>query len=475
VGRPDGHGIVRQDIQPTDFRNAIVADRSVYPFFMRQGAASNEPYRGINLRWPDIEVRQDGSLGNRLVGIDKNDFGPRFGLSYAPTNKWVIRLGGGMFYNQDTGNPRFDMARNLAGRLRDNSNAQFPHLTWANGLASIAGGVANVPRPYTFANPYDRRTPYTAQYMLNVQRELGGDFLAEVGYLGSVSHRLESLRAVNEAIPADPRVTNLSVANRSPFPNFGRIQLVDNGGSANYHSLGAKLTKRYSNGLTFLSAYTWAKSIDNATAIRNQGGDTLFPQNSYCRSCERGRSSFDTRHRFTTSASYDLPIGKGRKVDLQNGFADAVLGGWQIGSILTLQTGFPITVTNNEDTSNTGAFFDRPNATGQSVDLARGVQDPQRFFNTDAFVKQAPGTHGNVGRNTLTGPGVISWDFSTFKNFTMPFNENHKLQFRFEAFNFPNHPNWGNPDTNRNSQNFGRIAGTRTNMRNLQLGLKYNF
>jgi hypothetical protein len=469
------NGIVRQDIQPTDFRNAIVADRSVYPFFMRQGAASNEPYRGINLRWPDIEVRQDGSLGNRLVGIDKNDFGPRFGLSYAPTNKWVIRLGGGMFYNQDTGNPRFDMARNLAGRLRDNSNAQFPHLTWANGLASIAGGVANVPRPYTFANPYDRRTPYTAQYMLNVQRELGGDFLAEVGYLGSVSHRLESLRAVNEAIPADPRVTNLSVANRSPFPNFGRIQLVDNGGSANYHSLGAKLTKRYSNGLTFLSAYTWAKSIDNATAIRNQGGDTLFPQNSYCRSCERGRSSFDTRHRFTTSASYDLPIGKGRKVDLQNGFADAVLGGWQIGSILTLQTGFPITVTNNEDTSNTGAFFDRPNATGQSVDLARGVQDPQRFFNTDAFVKQAPGTHGNVGRNTLTGPGVISWDFSTFKNFTMPFNENHKLQFRFEAFNFPNHPNWGNPDTNRNSQNFGRIAGTRTNMRNLQLGLKYNF
>lgn len=469
------NGIVRQDIRPTDFRNAIVADRSVYPFFMRQGEASNEPYRGINLRWPDIEVRQDGSLGNRLVGADRNDFGPRFGLSYSPNQKWVFRLGGGMFYNQDTGNPRFDMARNLAGRLRDNSNAQFPHLNWNNSLASIAGGVANVPRPYTFANPYDRRTPYTAQYLFNVQRELMGNLLFEVGYLGSVSHRLESLRAVNEAIPADPRVTNLSVANRSPFPNFGRIQLVDNGGSANYHSLGAKLTKRYSNGLTFLSAYTWSKSIDNATAIRNQGGDTLFPQNSYCRSCERAVSSFNTAHRFTTSASYDIPVGKGKKVDLQNGFADAILGGWQLGSILTLQTGFPITVTNSEDTSNTGAFFDRPNSTGQTVALARGQQDPQRFFNTDAFVKQAPGTHGDVGRNTLTGPGIIGWDFSTFKNFTMPFNENHKLQFRFEAFNFPNHPNWGNPDTNRNSQSFGRLTGTRTNMRNLQLGLKYNF
>ena len=187
-----------------------------------------------------------------------------------------------MFYSQDTGNPRFDMARNLAGRGRDNSDNKF--LNWNNAIPQ-SGNLP--PRPYTFANPYDRRTPYSIQYMFNVQRELPGNTLFEIGYLGSVSRRLEALRSANEALPA-PRSSGLSVAQRSPFPNFGIIQLVDNGGKANYNSLGTKLTKRYSNGLTYLASYTWSKSIDMSSSIRNQGNDTLFPMNSYCRECERG-------------------------------------------------------------------------------------------------------------------------------------------------------------------------------------------
>lgn len=479
------NGIVRNDIRPTDFRNAVVADRSQYPFFMRQGPASNDPYAGIRLRWPDIEVRQDGSLGDRLVSTDKNDFAPRFGISWNPTSKWVIRGGGGVFYNQDTGNPRFDMARNLAGRLRDNSNSLFPNLRWENGLAAIAGGIAQVPRPYTFANPYDRRTTYSSQYMLNVQREIGDGTLFEVGYLGSVSRRLEALRAVNETIPA-PRSSGLSLAQRSPFPNFGRIQLVDNGGTGNYNSLGAKLTKRYSNGITYLMSYTWAKSLDTATAIRNQGGDTLFPQNSYCRTCEYARSSHDVRHRFVTSALWDVPVGKGRKVDVKNGFLNAVVGGWQLGSIITMQTGFPITMTVGGDPSNTGGQFDRPNSTGANAEISNPT--PSQWFNWQAFTRPVDGTFGNVGRNTLNSPGIFGWDFSTLKNFTMPFSEKHNLQFRFEAFNFPNHPNWGNPNTNLASATFqgssltpsaqgafGTITGTRTNMRQLQFALKYSF
>jgi hypothetical protein len=479
------NAIVRQDVRPTDPFNAVVQNRAEYPFFMRQGAASNDPYAGINLRWPDIEVRQDGTLGDRLVSTDRNDFAPRFGISWNPSSKWVIRGGGGVFYNQDTGNPRFDMSRNLAGRLRDNSNSLFPNLRWENGLAAIAGGIANVPRPYSFANPYDRRTTYSSQYMLNVQRELGDGTLFEVGYLGSVSRRLEALRAVNETIPA-PRSTGLSLAQRSPFPNFGRIQLVDNGGTGNYNSLGAKLTKRYSNGITYLMSYTWAKSLDTATAIRNQGGDTLFPQNSYCRTCEYARSSHDVRHRFVTSALWDIPVGRGRKVDIQNGFANAILGGWQLGSIITMQTGFPITVTVGGDPSNTGGQFDRPNSTGANAQIDNPT--PSQWFNWQAFTRPVDGTFGNVGRNTLNSPGIFGWDFSTLKNFTMPFSEKHQLQFRFEAFNFPNHPNWGNPNSNLASATFasgsltpasqgafGTITGTRTNMRQLQFALKYSF
>ncbi|MDX2181838.1 MAG: TonB-dependent receptor [Bryobacteraceae bacterium] len=463
-------------IVPFDARTTLaapnVADQSQYPFFMRQGASRQNCYEGINLRWPNINVRCDGSLGNRLVQTDRNDFAPRFGITWSPSDKWVIRSGAGYFYSQDTGNPRFDMSRNLAGRLRDNTNVQFPNLTWNNSLAAIAGGVANVPRPYTFANPYDRRTPFALQYMFNVQRELFGDTQFEVGYLGSVSRRLESLRAVNEAIPANPATDRRAVFERSPFPNFGRIQLVDNHGVGSYNSLGAKLTKRFSKGVTYLVSYTWARSIDTATAIRNQGGDTLFPQNSYCRACEKARSSHDVNQRFVTSALWDLPFGKGRPMNIENGFLNTIVGGWQVGSIITIQSGFPITVTNGQDASNTGAFFDRPNSTGVSAQLDN--PDPVRWFNTSAFTANLPGTHGNVGRNTLTGPSIFGWDFSLLKDFN--FTERNRLQFRFEAFNFPNHPNWGNPNTNISSGgSFGTITGTRTNMRNLQFALKYIF
>lgn len=467
------NGIVPVDIRPTNPLGAVVQDRSIYPFFMRQGAPRQNCYEGINLRWPDIDVRCDGSLGNRLVGRDNNDWAPRIGASYQLNEKTVVRVGAGMFYSQDTGNPRFDMARNLAGRLRDNSSQVSPQLNWGNSLAAIAGGIANVPRPYTFANPFDRRTSYTMQYLLNIQREFSNNVVFEIGYMGSVSRRLESLRAINESIPVDPAVSNLSLALRSPFPNFGRIQLVDNGGNGNYNSLGMKLTKRYSNGFTGLFSYTWSKAIDTASAIRNQGGDTLFPQNSGCRQCERALSGFNTDHRFVTSLLYDIPVGKGKKVNVSNGFADAVIGGWQLGSIFTVQTGFPITVTNGRDRSNTGAFFDRPNATGINPQLDKVTT--AQAFNTAAFVEQAAGTYGNVGRNTLIGPSFVRWDFSALKNFRMPYKEGHNLQFRFEAFNFPNHPNWGNPVTNIQSGNFGQILGTRGDMRNLQLALRYTF
>src|SRR4029079_13166969 len=135
-----------------------------YPLFLRQGVGSN-PYDGIAIRWTDIAVAQDGRLGDRLVAPDNNDFAPRIGLTWSPTEKWVIRTGAGMFYAQDTGNPRFDMARNIAGRIRVNSALQNPTLFWTNALANISGGVANITVPYAFANKYERRTPYSWEYL----------------------------------------------------------------------------------------------------------------------------------------------------------------------------------------------------------------------------------------------------------------------------------------------------------------------
>jgi hypothetical protein len=138
-----------------------------------------------------------------------------------------------------------------------------------------------------------------------------------------------------------------------------------------------------------------------------------------------------------------------------------------------MQTGFPITVTNGLDNSNTGALFDRPDSTGRNAELSSDQRGPSRWFDTAAFVPNALGTHGNVGRNTLDSPGILQWDFSTLKDFN--FTERYRLQFRFEAFNAANHPNWGNPNTNIASNTFGQITGTRNNMRNLQFALKFIF
>src|SRR6185369_14231000 len=166
-----------------------ITDQSRYPLFVREGKCS-DPYAGIAIRWPQIGTVCDGRLDDSLVQTDHNDFAPRIGIAYSPGTKWVVRTGLGMFYNQDTGNPRFDLARNTAGRIRVNSELQNPTLFWNNALANISGGVANITAPYAFANKYDRHTPYSMEYLLNIQRQLTGDMMLELGYLGTISRKL---------------------------------------------------------------------------------------------------------------------------------------------------------------------------------------------------------------------------------------------------------------------------------------------
>lgn len=457
-----------------------VADLSRHPTFIRMG--SGDFYEGLTLRFnPAIKVARDGRLGDRLVNDDKNDFAPRFGVAWSPTNKWTIRFGGGGFYSQDTGNPRFDMARNLAGRRRDEATPTDRDLTWSAPFRNL-GGTVLISNPYVLGNTFGRRTPYVIQYMLSIQRELKNNLLLEINYLGSVGRKLESLRAFNESIPGAVG----SVLSRAPYPEFGRIQMVDGSGKSNYSGASIKLEKRLSNGLSFVSGYTWSKSIDNASAIRSHDGDTLFPQNSYDLAAERALSSFHTSHRAVNSVLYQLPIGKGQRFMDVGGVANVLLGGWEFGTLLNIQTGFPLTITSGRDVSNTGAGFDRPNnVAGQVATLDRDARTINRWFNTDAFVIQPFGTHGNVGRNTIMSPGIIQWDASLLKSFR--FAESKNLQFRFEAFNAANHPNWGNPGTGQPKEiradgtvvaanaNFGKITGMRGAMRQLQFGLKLIF
>jgi len=231
-----------------------------------------------------------------------------------------------------------------------------------------------------------------------------------------------------------------------------------------------KLTRRYSGGLTILGAYTLSKSWDNGSGIRTLGTDPLNPQSSYCLSCEDGPSVFDQRHRFVTSAVYDLPFGPGRRF-LSNGALGSVIGGWKVTSVVTLASGFPLTVSAGEDTANIGNCC-RPN---RDFNVSTKLDNPtvDKFFNTAAYSRAPNGTFGTAGRSEVVGPGIKNWDFSLAKEFHL--NTQHYVEFRFEAFNFLNRPNFGDPNTSLSSVAFGRISSTRTDMRQLQFGLKYVF
>jgi hypothetical protein len=189
-----------------------------------------------------------------------------------------------------------------------------------------------------------------------------------------------------------------------------------------------------------------------------------------------------------TSVLYDLPFGKGKALNINNPVLNGVVGGWEAGGILTLQTGLPGTLTiGGVDNASTGAGgYDRPNATGVSPYLSNPT--PSRYLNPAAYYEAPAGQFGNVGRNTIEGPGIFNIDFEVHKQFKMPFNENHALQFRLEAFNVLNHPNWSMPTLNILSgaaqpgmpataahQGFGVSTGTSVAMRQVQLGLKYTF
>ena len=472
----DQNGTLMNASLPCHDTTPNVQDLNCHPTLVRIG--SGDVYQDTVLRFaPNIQVARDGRLGDRLIFDDKKNFAPRVGWAYTPSDKWSMRSGVGIFYMQDTGNPRFDMARNLSGRRRDNTLLLTPDLTFqqpfrgvgSNNDCGVAPPLVCLTNVYVLGNDPNRSTPYMLQYLFNVQRELDAHTALEVGYLGSHSYRLERMYDWNETIPG---VTG-SVQSRKPYPEFTKVQEIGNVAEAKYNSMAVKLTRRLHQGLSVLGAYTLSKSEDNGSGIRTLGGDTLFPQDSFCLQCEWGLSIFDVRHRFVASVLYELPFGQGKPF-LQDGIGGAILGGWQVTTIFSTSSGFPRTVFVGTDRSNTGGGQDRPNVVaGQDPNLPGDQQSIARWFNTDAYVLNTVGTWGNTGRNTVIGPGITNLDASIIRNFRL--TSSKTLQFRLEAFNALNNPIWNDPNTTLTSPLYGTINSTRKPMRELQLGFKFVF
>jgi len=470
------------------------APQSNWPFFVRQGNCT-DPYNAnppVPIRWTKTSaVCSNGSLSNQLMKTRFTDFAPRFGIAWSPDSRTVIRTGFGKFFSQDNANsPYFDLARNLAARvstIADTGAATTGGVPFGynNAFPSTSGLTVPVGAPYAYSDDPNHHTAYTLQYLFNIQRQFGASWAVEVGYLGSVSHHMAGFYNQNEGIPS----TVGTAGSHLPFGDYTFIQSVEDMANGEYNSFSVKISKRFSGGLSLIGAYTHAVAIDDSSGIRVQGYDTLFPQNSYCIRCERGLSSFDTRNRLVVSPLYELPIGKGKLLNINNGFANAIIGGWQVGGILTLQSGIPESLTiGGLDNSLTQSGYDRPTATGLASSVSNAT--PAGWYNRAAFIEAPVGQFGNVGRDTAIAPGVYSINAEVHKNFVMPWKEHHQVQFRAEAFNLLNRPNFGAPNANilagaaipgqpSNAPHvgFGQISSLAAGipMRQLQLGLKYTF
>ena len=455
-----------------------------WPFFVRQGKGCTDPYEGLKIRWTSTNAVCGGGLNNNLMETKYKSFAPRFGIAYSLDSNTVIRGGFGIFFMEDIANAvYFDMARNIAARVDLTSTPAVP-VTWNNAIPGGSGTVVQVPPPFAWAASYDHATPYTAQYMLNVQRQLSSNWALEVGYLGSQSRHLYGFQNINQAAPGPLN----SINSRRPYANYGVLSFVNDTFKASYNAASVKLTRRFSQGVSLTTNYTFAKSIDNASGTRTQGLDTLFPQDSSCLECERGLSSFDVRNRWVLGAVWELPVGKGKLLGINNSFANAFVGGWQLSTNSTIQSGVPQTLTigfNNAGTNN--PLPDRPSYSGTGTGYATN-RTPSRWYDPASFVVSPQGTFGNVGRNTMITPHFQSIDMALSKRFTMPYSEQHTIQLRVEAFNVFNHPTWGAPNGNilagpafagasaaAAHQGFGVINSTSLPMRQIQLGFKYSF
>ncbi len=442
----------------------------------------------------------DVMFNHATIKKDFNDWGPRLGLSYQPDQKTTIRTGFGLYYSQDTGNPVFDMGRNFGFRQSARGLEDEPTVNLDSPWETAAGGggaqCSNWDGPcvnglYTFGNDSRRKTPYVMQYLLNIQRQVTDSMMVEIGYSGNQGRKLQRMYGFNTPTErADP--TDLSsLDQRRPWGGnvYGRIQTIANVSNSNYNALAFKLRQRNTNGLTYLFGYTWSRAIDLGSGIRTQSGDNLFPVSSYELSQERGLSQFHASHRVTASILYELPL------KFENRVLEAVAGGWQVGSILTFATGSPFNGGNCGDTNSNGQG-NRGDATG--IALKADNPTPQEFYNLSTTrideqgrrrgpagitcdvpivingrdFNELDARQGNVARNPYIGPGFANWDFSLNKNFR--FTERYNLQFRFESFNFSNHPNWNRPNTGITSLNYGVITSARS-MRTSQFALKFMF
>ncbi|MBI5281544.1 MAG: TonB-dependent receptor [Candidatus Solibacter usitatus] len=461
---------------------------------------TDTPIRDINNRMNgfDMSARNPVSLTPgviRFMGLDGfrtspwstdwNNFGPRVGLAWKPFGaaRTVLRAGFGFFFAHpfDRGAPTSaSLGYELSSAINSPDNGVTIPFYLQNGVPGYSptkpplndsygavrvGQTANTAVTFFEEN---RRTGYSMQWNLSLQRDFSG-ILTEVTYLANASRKLANANlTINQVRPE--LLTAQSSQKDRPFPQFSNVSLVAPSlGVSNYHALMFKAERRFAKGYSFLANYTWSKFLNNT----DEGGSALGAEggtysNLYNRRADYGPSENDIPRRLTLSGVYELPFGKGRPHPLA-GAADAVLGGWSLGGILTLQSGPPFTVNTQVNSVYSAAGALRADVSRNPA-LPGGERTLLRWFDTLAFSQPAAAKFGNQGVNILRADGTTNIDFSIMKGWHLP-GEGRKLQLRGEFLNAMNHPDFGVPGRTFGGPGFGIVGSARAG-RSVQLGLR---
>ncbi len=406
-----------------------------------------------------------------VVNPDYKNWAPRAGFAYRLGDKTTIRSGYGIFYSGNylweaqgiRGNYPYAISETLTN-LNDNGATSPIEKTFSPILFVTKG--ADVPLTDQHIVNRTNKTSYTQQWNFHIQQRLTDDIIAEVGYVGNKGTHLTMFINANTALPGpgdpDPR---------RPWPVLGATSEMDNVASSHYEGLQAKIEKRFAKGLTFRANYSFSKTMD----VGGSGfSSSASPQNPNDFRADSALSSLDRKNIFSLDWVYQLPFGRGKQFgNGMNRLEDVIAGGWEVTGIMSATSGSPFTATLDSDIANIGArsISQRPNVIGDPYSGAHSLTG--LWVNPAAFAIPAQYTFGDLGRNTLIGPGFYQFDFGGFKNFTL--TERIGMQFRAEIFNITNRVNYGNPNSDLSSSSFGRITGLAGAPLEAQFGLKVVF
>ena len=441
--------------------------------------------------------------------------GPRLGFAYAVNDETVVRGGYGIFWapsffsfqNPIGYSPTTSIIASTNGNYTPADTLSNPY---PNGLlqptGNSLGALSGIGQAITLFNPNTTSAGYIQQFSLEVQRQAPKGFGLTLGALGS--HSLELFQNGQNIDQLNPSYYSLGVAALSqsvpnplynnggvgtlgtakvtqaqlllPFPQYTSVSLSDSDTAASrYYSFYFRAQRRFANGLSLLTSYTWSRSVDDITGLNTAGSGQVVavsgPQNAYNLSGERSLSTQDVPNRFTTAITYELPVGKGKHFLASSRVLNYAVGGWSLNAFGVIQTGYPLSVTQPNGNTLIGASYQRPNATGVSP-VTSGSTDQRLndWINPAAFSVAPELTFGNLSRFlTARGPGLFNWDVSLDKKFSI--KERVTAQVRFEALNATNTPYFGTPNTTLGSSTFGQVTSQINNPRMGQFGLRFTF